>query len=84
MGTNTNAFIVFTCHCEPEGRGNPTQGRCEGTARGNLKSSLALLGTRLCRFTPRNDKLFNGFVLSKGGDHGWYYRIWSISSIHKN
>ena len=29
--------------------------RCEGIARGNLKSSLALLGTRLRRYTPRND-----------------------------
>ena len=83
---NTNTFIVFTCHCEPEGRactpkclpspkhivragitarrrGNPTEIRCEGVARGNLKSSLALLGTRLCRFAPRNDKLFKAFVL---------------------
>ncbi len=43
---NTNAFIIFTCHCEPEGRGN-----------------LIYLG--LSRFTPRNGKLFNAFVLVK-------------------
>jgi len=34
------------------------QSRCEGVARGNLKSSLALLGTRLRRLTPRKDTLF--------------------------
>ena len=46
------------CHCEPEGRGNPAKSRCEGVARGNIKSFLALLGIRLRRptgGTPRND-----------------------------
>ena len=37
--------------------------RCEGEACGNLKSSFAPLRTRLRRLTPRNDKLFNGFLL---------------------
>ncbi len=38
--------------------------RCEGVARGNPKGSLALLGTRLRRFAPRNDNLFNTFALN--------------------
>jgi hypothetical protein len=33
--------------------------RCESEARGNLQSSLALLVTRLRRFTPRNDISLN-------------------------
>ena len=44
-------------------RGNPTESRCEGAARGNLKSSLAFLGTRLRRSAPRNDHLLGAFLL---------------------
>ena len=35
--------------------------RCEGEARGNLKSSLASLGTRLRRYAPRNDTPISPF-----------------------
>jgi hypothetical protein len=45
----TNEFIPFSCDCEPE-------------ERGNLKSSFALLETRLPRFTPRNGKLWEAFA----------------------
>jgi len=38
--------------------------RCEGEARGNLKSSFAPLRTWLRRFTPRNDTLLNVFALN--------------------
>jgi hypothetical protein len=39
--------------------------RCKGEARGNLRSSLASLGTGLRRFTPRNDKLPHALVLDE-------------------
>ena len=37
--------------------------RCEGEARGNLKSSFAPLRTRVRGFTSRNDKLFTPYIL---------------------
>jgi len=45
-----NAFVL--AEVTARRRGNPTRGRCEGVARGNLKSSLVSLATTLRHFLP--------------------------------
>jgi hypothetical protein len=63
--TNTNSLNILTLHvviASPKGVAI-RRSHCEGKARGNLKSSLASLGTRLRRSTPPNDKLLVAFVL---------------------
>jgi len=68
--SNTNALNTFTLSLRaiPPWRESVAirRSRCEGIARGNLKSFLASLGTRLRRFTPRNDSSLNAFALVSG------------------
>ena len=71
--TITNGFIPFSCHCEPEALHRMVY-RAKGVAISSFLGLRSLFRSKRVisefasalprnRFTPRNDKLFNVFVL---------------------
>jgi hypothetical protein len=51
---NTNALNGLTCHCEPEGRGNPVQSTVPSDARGLL---TALVDPSIRLWQPQDNLL---------------------------